>query len=172
MPGFLSVKDSRDLQLTVLAIEAAGTGLRRAVRNENRAIIGPQWAAEVHKRSATVQQSRTLVATAKVKVTDKRVTLTSASTSRKVLSGGAKPSLTGRGFEFGGGHNKIVSYKSKRKGTSFTVTRHTARQMPAGRRSGYVVYPSFAEIAPRALALWTQTTVKIIAEAFEGRKVG
>lgn len=90
-----------------------------------------------------------LVATARVKVSDQNVTVTSASSKRKALSGGATPYRMGKAYEFG------------------------SRRVPGAKgtnRSGYVFYPAAAKMIPRLLALWSQTTFRVIAEALEGKR--
>lgn len=62
---------------------------------------------------------------------------------------------------------KTYERKNRRGGGVHKVTRHTQRQLPAATRKGRVVYPAFAEFAPRALSLWAQTTVRLVHEAFE-----
>jgi len=171
MGGFVSVLDSRELRATLYAIKAAPTAIRKDVRQETRAVIGKEWNRALREQSATVPQSRVLVDTARVRVSDQQVVLTSAASKRKVASGGLVPFDAGKGMEFGAGRNRVRSYRSHRRGTTFTVKRHTTRQMPRIRRTGYVVYPAFAEVAPRALALWVQTTVRVIANALEGKQV-
>ena len=150
MVGKVSVLNSRELQATLFAIKAAPADIRKQLRGQTRKIIGHEWEQALRAEPATVQQSRLLVNTARVRVSDQSVQMRSASSSRKVLSGGAVPVRQGKAFEFG---------SSKGHG----------RQLPRPRRGGYIVYPAFAKIAPRALSLWVQTTVRSIAEALEGK---
>jgi len=147
--GFVSVLNSRELLATIYAIKAAPANIRADLRRQTKAVIGDEWRRALHAQPATVQQSRMLVATARVKASDQSVALESANSRRKALSGGLTPLGAGKAFEFG---------KAKRHG----------RQFPAPRKSGYIVYPAFADVAPRALALWVQTTVRVIAEGLEG----
>ena len=134
MAGFVSVLNSRELLATLYAVKAAPADIRKQLRAQTRRILGPEWTQELHKQPATVAQSRMLVDTARVRVSDQSVQMRSASSNRKALSGGAIPSRLGKAFEFGS-------------------SRGHGRQLPPARRGGYVVYPAFANIGARALAL-------------------
>jgi hypothetical protein len=92
-----------------------------------------------------------LAQTARITVSDQSVRVRSASSKRKALSGGATPFEQGKGFEFG---------SNKTHG----------RQMPRPRRRGYVFYPALAEMAPRIIALWVQTSVRVVYNALEGKR--
>jgi len=148
--GFVSVLNSRELLATVYAIKAAPAAIRADLRQQTRAVIGKEWQRALHGQPASVQQTRMLVATARVKVSDQSVALQSANSKRKALSGGLTPFDAGKAFEFGAG-------------------RRQGRRFPPPRSSGYVVYPAFADVAPRALALWVQTTVRVIADGLDGK---
>lgn len=145
--GFVSVLNSRELLATIYAIKAAPATIRADLRRETRAVIGNEWVKQLYAQTASEQQTRMLVKTARVKVSDQSVQLRSASSRRPVLSGGATPFKHGAMFEFGipAVHGGVPP-----------------------RRKGWVVYPAFAELAPRALALWVQTTVRVLARALEG----
>jgi hypothetical protein len=146
--GFVSVLNSRELLATIYAIKAAPKTIRADLRQQTRAVLGKEWERALDRQPASVQQTRMLVDTARARVSDQSVQLRSASSRRRALSGGATPIDYGRHFEFG-------SPKSPGK-------------LPRRRAKGYVVYPAFARLAPRALALWVQTTVRVIARALEG----
>lgn len=149
--GLVSVRDSAHLKATVLALKAAPKQIRGDVRRETRAVAAPQWTAEMHRLSHSDQQTRMLANTARITVSDQSVRVRAAGSKRKALSGGAKPYDEGKGFEFGS-------------------TRTTGKQMPKPRRRGYVFYPAIATMAPRIIALWVQTAVRVIHNALEGKR--
>ena len=148
MVGRVSVLNSRELQAIIFATKAAPKTVAAEVRKATRNAIGPQWGKAVASKAKTTQQTRVIVNTSKVRVSDQSVVLTSLSSRRRALSGGLVPVEDGKGFEFG---------SSK------------ASQFPRARASGYVIYPAFADIVPRALALWVQTVLRVIHEALEGK---
>ena len=149
MVGRVSVLNSRELQAIIYATKAAPRDVAAAVRRATRGAIAPQWSKAVQSRARSVQQTRVIANTSKVRVSDQSVVLTSLSSRRKALSGGLVPIEDGKGFEFGS---------------------PTAKQLPPVRKSGYVIYPAFADIVPRALALWVQTVLRVIHESLEGKR--
>ena len=60
-----------------------------------------------------------------------------------------------RQYEFGTNNRETyVEYLSRRKGTGFEVRRRTKRQMPARKRTGWMVYPAVAEAGPELASWW------------------
>ena len=150
MVGHVSVLGSRELQAIIFATKAAPKTVAAEVRRATRNAIGPQWSKTTASKARSTQQTRVIVNTSKVRVSDQSVVLTSLSSRRKALSGGLVPVEDGKAFEFGSnyGHGH-----------------------PRPRASGYVIYPAFATIVPRALALWTQTVWRVVHESLEGKRV-
>ncbi len=147
--AIVSVRQSAHLKATVLALKAAPASIRRDVRKQTRTVAGPEWMRALEAEATTVQESRMLVATARVQVSDQSVKVTSAGSKRKALSGGATPIGQGKAFEFGSRYGHGIK--------------------PV-RRGGYVFYPALAEMAPRIIALWVQTSVRVVHNALEGRR--
>jgi len=147
--GLISVRESAHLKATIIALQAVPKDVNLAIRTETRTVGRAAWRDELLKQSATVQQSRMLVETARVAVSGQSVTLTSASSRRKVLSGGATPAGAGKAFEFGSKYGHGI---------------------PPVRRGGYVVYPALADVAPRIISSWVQTTMRLAYDAMEGKR--
>lgn len=167
--GLISVRESRELLATVLAIKASPAELRAQLRAQTRAVAGKEWDAALRSRPASPQQSATLVQGSRVRASDQAIVLVSASSKRKVGRGGLVPFEDGKGFEFGTSGDRVATYRGRRGSKRFKVKRHATRQLP-GRSTGLVVYPAFAEYAPKILALWVQTTIRTIAESMEGKR--
>lgn len=149
MAGFISVRESATLKATVLAMQVVPREVQSGIRKETRTVAASAWRQELEQRPAIEQQTRMLVATARVSATNNGVTLTAATQKRPVLSGGGSPIRLGKAYEFG-----------SKKG----------RGIPPSRRGGYVVYPALAEVAPRLISLWTQTVMRHAHDALEGRR--
>lgn len=149
--AFVSVRQSAQLKATVLALQAAPREIRGDVRKQTRAVAAPEWKAAMERNATTVQQTRMLVATARITTTDMTVRVRSAGSRRKALSGGATPVQYGRAWEFG-------------------ARRPHGRQLPRARPSGYVFYPALAEMAPRIISLWVQTAMRVVHNALEGKR--
>lgn len=165
----ISVYSSKELQAIILAMKVLDRDTKKQIRQQTKRIIAPEWSKAVAENASTRLESRVLVQTARVRVSDQNVTLTSATIGRK-LSGGLLPSTQYHVAEFGADREQKRTYEAtSKKGTRYKVTRRTTRQLRPRKSSGYVVYPAAATIIPRLASLWTQTVVRGIHEAFESR---
>jgi hypothetical protein len=82
------------------------------------------------------------------------------------FAGGATTAELVRVYEFGGYRDAVGTYRGRSpRGTAYTVTRRTQRQIPYVNRTGRFVYPSVAEAAPMLVRAWVAT----IVDAYEGR---
>lgn len=167
MPIRVSAQTNSALRATILAIKTLDRDLKKELRGRVRTVGLVEWRGALAREASTTLERRVLVDTARINVSDQNVRIRSAAGKRRVTSGGLSPVEYGRAVEFGANRQKVTTYRSSRGSTRFPVTRHTARQMRPRKRSGYVFFPAAAEMTPRLLALWVQTTVRTIAEALE-----
>lgn len=163
----VSAYSSRSLLSVLRGLRNLDRETRKQTRQHLRPMVQQAWQAELAKRASTRLEQRVLVDTARTRVSDQNVRLTSASLSRS-LSGGLKPSLSYAPVEFGALPSK-TTYQRTRKGNAHQVTRNTTAQFKKPRRQGYVVYPTVANIVPRVLAMYVQTFARAIHEALEGK---
>lgn len=162
----ISVYASDELRAVLVAVRYLERDVKAGIRRQTRSMARPAWQQELAQAASTRLEHRVLVATGRVKVSDRNVMLTSASVGRR-LSGGLLPSRDYAGVEFGAGR-QITSYtRRSRNGGTHRVRRVTTAQLPARASAGRVVYPAAARFIPRAASLWVQTTVRTIHEAFE-----
>ena len=163
----ISTRDSEQLRATVQALKVMDKQLAGLIRKFTKAELEPEWAKGLQQRAGTALESKVLGATARVTVSNQNVTLKSATVGRS-LSGGLAPKVNYPAVEFGADRGATSTYRTRsRRGKSYTVTRHTRRQLKPPRRGGYVVYPTAQSLIPRFAALWVQTTVRTFYEAFE-----
>jgi hypothetical protein len=163
----ISVFASDELQAILIALRSFDADLRRQIRASTKSVTQAEWQQEVGSRATSASEQAVLAKTARVKVTDQNITLSSATIGRS-LAGGAKPSELYGGKEFGGDPEKEKGYAStSKKGRAYRTKRHTQRQLRPFKKTGYVVYPAAAEIIPRIASLWWQTTVRAFHEAIE-----
>lgn len=118
-------------------------------RKAVKAMAQPAWQAETRRLARSKQEVKVLSTTSRAVVSNQQVTLTSGSSAKK-LSGGGRPRDLARGVEFG------------------TVAKH--RRFKSYQRAGYVVYPAAAKVIPRIASLMTQTVVRTLHEAWEGKR--
>jgi len=164
----IDVRESRELRAVVIALRAVEKNISADIRKQTRQTLQPEWQREVRERSVNRLEVRALGDTARASVSSNGITLKAASVGRK-LSRGFDPKTMWAGVEFGGDRGKKITYAAKSsRGKAYRITRRTQAHLPARRRSG-PVYGAAAEFIPRAAALWTQITVRVIAEAAEGK---
>jgi len=166
----IDLLNSRELRATFLAVRNAAPEIQKWLRLSLKQISLPEWQGALRQSRATTAQSRVLVDTAKVKVSNQNIRL-SAGDAAKRLSGGGKARDLAHGEEFGGqGGDRVKSYTSRRGGKSFQVrNRHTTRQFPARRRNGYVAFPAATIIIPRIASLAAQTVVRSLLDLVDGK---
>ena len=165
----LSVEDHRALQAAVLALKAMDRTLRSDINRETKRMLDPVWKSAVAGNATSELDRVVVVKGSRVKAGNPPIAV--AASSRKALSGGLVPQDRWPIIEFGGTYNKVTTYQSTSpKGRKYSVTRHTARQLPARQRSGRVAYKALAQVTPRVVSLWVQMIVAKTYEAIEGRR--
>lgn len=165
----ISIFASKELQAVAGAMRSLDRETKKRIRQETKDMAAKEWAREVAETASTRLEHRVLVKTARVRVSDQNVSLSSASIGRS-LSGGLKPSESFAAVEFGADQKKVTYTARSRRGRSFRVTRNTRGQLRPRNSKGYVVYPAAANIIPRIASLWVQTVMRTTYEALEGRR--
>jgi hypothetical protein len=174
MPGRIDVERSRVLQAAILSLRTATTDTRRHVRQVMKSKLQPEFTKQIAERAVMSNQPRlssaVLVRGAQIQISDQNVRMRTAASSR-ALSGGLVPNALGKAVEFGANPGKQSTYTRRSvKGRPHKVTRHASRQMPRTRRGGWAFYPTVENLLPRFAALWAQTAIRAVHEAFEGRR--
>lgn len=161
--------DTRALQAVVDANTRAPAELRKVMNAAGRQILIPAWKDELNQRGRGVQR-QVIHPGAYARAGFTGFTLVAGS-GRKQLSGGGKPSELARPYEFGATRTHTTSYVGKSPtGTKYLVhKRHTQNQLPPRARKGYVAYPAGAAVLKRAVNLWIEIAVKVLADAMEGK---
>lgn len=166
----LDVKASRELLATIYATRSLDRTIAKMNRQETKRIAAPEWKKALAERADSKLEHRVLVDTSVVSVSDQNVRIRSASKGRP-LSGGFNPKTDYHAAEFGADRNRRTTYKRRSaKGGSHSVTRRTASGLKPRNPNGYVFFPAAREMIPRLASLWVQTTVRTIANAFEGKQ--
>jgi hypothetical protein len=164
-----SVNASRQLQAVVLAVRLLDKDVKREINKATRDEMNPVWKSLVELEAQSPGTHAVLVPGTRIAAGNPPSA--KAATSTRKLSGGARPVDLAHLYEFGVGDpekfGKPYQRKNRKSGGTHTVTRRTMRQLPRRVKGGRVVYPAFAELAPRMAKLWTQLVVKKTHEAFE-----
>jgi hypothetical protein len=164
----ISIQGSDEMKAVVLALKGMDGTLRKRIYAETRSKIAPEWTEALASRANTSLEQKVLLTGARVQLSPERVTLT-AGKGNKRLSGGATISQLTAAVEFGAETRKQTIAGRSRKGKAYTYKRTVNTQFKNRRRQGYVAYHVAAEMAPRFAALWVQTAVKTMYDAFEGK---
>jgi hypothetical protein len=166
----LDVRSSRALLATILALRQTDKAVQANIRKYTKEAIMPEFKRSMTEHASTLLEQRTLVATARATVSNQNITLKSGSVGR-ALSGGLLPKRDAHAVEFGANRQAKTTYAAtSTRGRPFTVSRRTKAQLRPRKRNGYVFFPTIADLTPRILSLWVQTTVRTLAEALEGKR--
>ena len=168
----VSAYSSRELLTVLRGLRQLDRETKKHLRQGLKGMVQQAWQQTLAQHANTALETRMLVSTARVAISDQNVRLKSASLSRK-LSGGLSPSAHYGPVEVGADPlpNATEQVRS-RKGGTFTRRRDPHRPFKRPNRQGYVVYPSIASVVPRVLAMYTQTFLRAIHEALEGKSNG
>jgi len=169
----LKVGDAPELRAAVLAMKGVDREVRSRISKATRETMNPVWKSLVAVNATSHMDARIMVPGARIAAGNPPSAV--AANSKRPLragKGGLTPAIHWRGFEFGSpSRNDYSRYKrTSPKGKVHTVERRTMRGMPPRTRTGRVVYPAFAEIAPRMVSLWVQIIVRTVHDAAEGKR--
>ena len=170
----LRVGDHEELQAAVLAMKAADRDLKRRINQATREKMNPVWRDLVKGNlfGDSVMAGKVLGAGVRIKAGNPPQAM--AAQSARGVGDGKRviPREHYAGWEFGVNRMAYSHYERRnrtRPGTH-AVERRTMTGMPRRQPKGRVVYPAFAEIAPRMVSLWVQIIVKSYADAAEGKR--
>lgn len=165
----ISIHVSKELQATLQRIRELPTETRKQIRKATKTDALPIWQRSVGEHVETRVENLVLGRTARVAVSDRGVFLQSARIG-KPLPGGLSVKQQWHAVEFGGDPNVRRAYEARsRKGTAYTVKRHTQRQLRQRKATGHVIYPAISEAVPAFVSLWMQTVMRAGHEALNGK---
>jgi hypothetical protein len=165
----LSVGDFRELKAASLAMKAADKALRTDINRATVQVGNAIWRPLVAVHATKAMDTRVLAVGARVKGGNPPVAM--AANSRRAIGGRLVPAKAYAAWEFGAAHRNAYSkYTRKSKnGRTHSVSRRTMTGLPPRTPKGRVVWPAFAEAAPRVVSLWVQMIVKKYYDASEGK---
>lgn len=166
----------REIRAVVLAFKAADREIKRDVNRRTRETMNPEWRALINERAAAAHSQlvgKLLTPGAKITAGNPPRAVAATSTRPIGRTRRLRPATDYALAEFGAANREAKStYQRRNRKTPGThkVTRHTMRGLPPRAARGRVVYPAFAQLAPRMVSLWVQTVVRAYHEAAEGRR--
>lgn len=156
------------LERVAAANRAVPDVLRRRMTDAGQAIIVPAWREELRDRGRSMQK-RLIIPGSFATAGFGGFTLV-AGVSGERLSGGGSASELARPFEFGTSRPTKATYTAtSRRGKKYTVSRVTTNQIPRRASKGWVAYPAGSAVIKRAVNLWVEVVVKVLADAAEGK---
>lgn len=158
----IDVRSSRELQAVILSIRQANKTVQAEIRRHTKPMVQTEWRSALAQESLTRFENRVLVDTARVAVSNQNVKLKAGGLARRLRGGGRVRELAAQA-EFGAG----LSWATTRSRKGREYQRRSGDQFRPYNKSGYVAYPAAARIIPRLAALWVQTAVRTMHEAFE-----
>lgn len=163
----VSVKGSRELRATALALKGIDRDVRRIAYQTMRETMNPVWRDAVSSLSSTPLQVRLIDSGTLIKAGSPPVL--QAGASKRRVGRGLIPAEHWIGPEYGAKREAYSRYKRRSpKGKVHTVERRTMRHLPARRRSGYVLGPAVAETLPRLTSLFVQSVVRTVMDYVDG----
>jgi len=183
----LRVGDDRALQAAVLAMKSADKDLRRRINAATREKMNDPWKSLVQANLFGDSVMAGHILNTGVRIAAGNPPQAKAAQSAKRIGAknggrGLVPREDYAGWEFGGNRMAYSRYERKnpvrpvapgrkRRGKpgTHTVERRTQMHLPRRTPEGRVVYPAFADLAPRMVSLWVQLIVKTYHDAAEGR---
>lgn len=165
-----TVWDSKELQATILALKIVGKDLRKEILKRTRDLILKDWDSAVADEISTVggdiYGTRLTMRNTRVKVGTQGFSLQAATRGTKATSGGLISSKHYYLAEFGA-DKKVVPVNGRRGNTSYQYKRTVNTGFQRRVKNGRYAFKAAGKIMNRALALYTQTTIQMVYEAFE-----
>lgn len=168
----------------MLAFKAANRDLRREINRATRETMNSPWKGLVKGNLFGDSVMAGKVLGTGVRIAAGNPPVAKAAQSTRAIGDGGRlvPRDDYAGWEFGGNRMAFSRYERKnpvrtvapgrrRRGKPGThvVERRTQMHLPRRTPEGRVVYPAFAELAPRMVSLWVQLIVKKYHDAAEGK---
>jgi hypothetical protein len=169
MPVQPSVHSLAEFKGAALALKAAPKDIRNDINRTTRAEGNDWWKQAITARATSKMDRLVLAKGARIQPGNPARAI--AASSRRPLEGGLVPDTDARAWEFGTTEPEHQATYTRRAkgGQPAKVTRHVKRQLPRATNQGRVVYPAWAEVAPRLVAMWVQIIVRKIHESLESR---
>lgn len=166
----VTVWDSKELQATIIALKIVGKDLRKEILKRTRELILKDWdtavADEISTVGGDIYGTRLTMRNTRVKVGTQGFTLQAATRGTKATSGGLISSEHYYLAEFGA-DKKVVPVNGRRGTTSYQYKRTVNTGFQRRVKNGRYAFKAAGKIMNRALALYTQTTIQMVYEAFE-----
>jgi hypothetical protein len=171
----VTIWDSKEIQAAILGLKIVGKDLRREIIKRSREQILGEWrstiAENISERGGDIYATRLVMKNTTVKVGTQGFSLNAATRTKKQTSGGLVPADDYYLAEFGA-NPKVVNVIGRRGGTNYNYKRtvNTGFQRRVGKHNGRYAFKAAGSIINRTIAMYVQTSIQMIYEAFEGKR--
>lgn len=166
----VTVWDSKELQAAVIALRLVGKDLRKEILKRTRELILSDWSKAVGDEIGTVggdiYATRLTMRNTRVKMGTSGFALQAATRGTKATSGGLIPSSQFYLAEFGA-NKKVVPVQGRRGNTRYEYKRTVNTGFQKRVKQGRYAFKAAGKIMNRSIALYTQSVIQIVYEAFE-----
>lgn len=168
----LSAKGSPELRAAAIALKGVDRDLRSRINRATAQQGNEIWRSEVAAKTRRPLDQQILAKGARVAGGSPPVAV--AASSRRPIGRDRRliPDERWPGYEFGTDNKDAYSRyqrRNRKTGGTHQVDRRTMRHLPPRYRKGRVLWPAFAESAPRVASLWVKSIVKSVMDAAEGK---
>lgn len=169
----VSIWDSKEIQAAIIGLKIVNKDLRREIIKRSREQILGEWDSTIADNISTVggdiYATRLIMKNTRVKVGTQGFTLEAATRTKKQTSGGLIPATHYYLAEFGA-DPKRVPVQGRRGSTRYEYMRTVNTGFQKRVKNGRYAFKAAGKMMNRFIAMYTQTSIQMIYEAFEGKR--
>lgn len=169
----VTVWDSKEIQAAIIALKIVNKELRREIIKRSRETILNEWdsaiADNISMVGGDIYATRLVMKNTRVKVGTQGFTLEAATRTKKQTSGGLVPANDYYLAEFGA-DKKVVPVQGRRGTTRYEYKRTVNTGFQARTQRGRYAYKAAGKLMTRFIAMYTQTAIQMVYEAFEEKR--
>lgn len=163
---------SKELQAAILGLKIVQKDVRKEILKRTRELILKDWdrsvADEISSVGGDIYATRLTMRNTRVKVGTQGFALQAATRNTKATSGGL---ISGKHYylaEFGA-DKAVVPVNGRRGNTRYQYKRTVNTGFQRRTKNGRYAFKAAGKMMHRAIALYTQSAIQLIYEAFEGK---
>lgn len=162
----VSVFDSKQIQVTILALKLARKDLRKEIYARARRLILPEWNQSiVEYTNGNKFANQLILRNTRVKLGNS-IQLEAATKTRPTISGGLSPNPYWYLAEFGA-NPKTIEIRGRRGETRYIYKREVNTWSKPRTRHGRYAFRAAEKMINRTISLWAESTWQILYSALE-----
>ena len=169
----VTVWDSKEIQAAILALKVVNADLRKEIIGRSRDKILGEWdsaiAENISSYGGDIYATRLIMRNTRVKVGTQGFSLQAATRQTPQTSGGLVPGNDYYLAELGA-DPKVVPVEGRRGNTHYKYKRTVNTGFRPRQKRGRYAYQAAGRLMNRFIAMYVQTSIQMVYEAFEGKK--